>query len=27
MKPLGIVLAGWCIGAAMVLLWGRGGII
>jgi hypothetical protein len=26
-KPLNIVLAGWCIGAAAVLLWGPGGLI
>jgi hypothetical protein len=27
MKPLNVVLAGWCIGAAAVLLWGHGGLI
>jgi hypothetical protein len=26
-KPLNIVLAGWCIGAAAVLLFGHGGVI
>jgi hypothetical protein len=26
-KPLSIVLAGWCIGAAAVLLLGHGGAI
>jgi len=26
-KPLSIVLAGWCIGAAAALLWGHGGLI
>jgi hypothetical protein len=27
MKSLSIVLAGWCIGAAAVLLLGHGGLI